>query len=84
MEVYTKDGWVTRHGHAIGLVDMAAYRNVIAKLWTEHGVPMVRVHDYERGERVFWEAYDTLREARKGLSQACRQYGLKRHIHERD
>lgn len=45
-------------------------------LWMEHGCFHVRAHDYGKGERVFWDSFDTMTEANQRYFKAKRELGL--------
>ena len=84
---YNKRGWLTPYGLACGYQEVAieAYPKTVetsevdVKLWHEGGtVYHVRGHDFAAHERLFWETFELLEDARKCFSIKRRQLGLTR------
>lgn len=66
-----KDGSLTLYAFACGYIevehfnDYAPMSGIDIKLWHEGACFHVRAHDFDTRERLFWESFDTLTEARK-------------------
>jgi len=59
-------GQLTLYALACGYIELSETNNIRTKLWLEPGsAPYhVRQHDFNKHERVFWECFETLTEAR--------------------
>lgn len=66
---YTDDGWLTEYSLGCGYLEKVDRDKEWLSLWKE-GCFHVRLHDFEKQERVFWEAFDDLDSARAFFLQA--------------
>jgi len=62
---YTARGELTGYGLACGYIERAEARGISITLWKEHNCYHVRAHNHNTGERLYWNTFDTLTEARK-------------------
>lgn len=62
---HTADGRLTPYAFACGYVEQTERNNKRVQLWHEHGTYHVRGHDYTEHERLFWECFDRLPDARR-------------------
>jgi hypothetical protein len=62
---YTKSGRLTKYALGCGYVEVEWKNGIQIKLWHEHGCFHVRKHDFINNNRVFWESFRRLKDARK-------------------
>ena len=61
----TKSGRLTLYSFACGYYERKRTSDdVETTIWMEHGTFEVRQHDHANGKRVFWQGFETLRQAR--------------------
>lgn len=65
---YTNDGWLNLYALNCGYIESIEVEETSVILWLE-GVYHVRVYDHGRHERICWESFDTVGEARKFFLQ---------------
>jgi hypothetical protein len=82
---YTKQGWLTPYAIACGYIEIAntstqgSTHGTTIRLWHEGGPAIhVRVHDHDKNERIAWETFETLTEARKYFRKMCRELSATR------
>jgi len=69
----TKSGQLTPYALACGYIEQFEFKNVHVNLWHEGGpVYQVRQHDFNKSERIFWDSFTKLTDARKRFNQAKR------------
>jgi len=72
-------GRLTAYGLACGYVEQFEYNDQRITLWHEGGIVYhVRHHDFKKGERVFWNAYEKLSKARECYDQAVDELARKK------
>ena len=69
---YDAKGRLTAYALACGYVERTKRGQVVTTLWSEDGVYHVRQHDFETSERVFWESFRVLGQARARFRQALK------------
>ena len=69
---YTARHELTPYALGCGYVEQTERAGVQTTLWAEGGAYHVRQHDFDRHERVFWDVFDTLTEARRRYREASR------------
>lgn len=75
MRTHTANG-TTPYGFDCGYQDTNEHKGVSTRLYREHGTYHVRQHDHVRNERLAWERFERLTDARK------RYRALTRHIRD--
>lgn len=61
----TKTGRLTLYSFACGYIERKRTRDDIeTTMWMEHGTFEVRQYDHTKNERVFWQGFESLRQAR--------------------
>lgn len=70
----TKKGEVTVYGLACGYQQLFENKGKEVRLWHEGG-PLyhVRLHDFNKGKRIFWDSFEKLGEARKRYNATKRE-----------
>lgn len=64
---YTKQNWLTPYALACGYIEISDVNNIRTTLYRDGGcqITHVRQHDFNNNQRVHWETFETLTEARK-------------------
>ena len=65
MQFYNKNGTLTDYALSCGYIEVFSIASTKVTLWKEYGAYHVRKHDHGTGERVSWEVFDRLSEARR-------------------
>ena len=69
----TKAGRLTPYALACGYIEQHEAADIRTTLWHEGGIVYhVRQHDFNKGERVFWECFERLTDARRCYDNATR------------
>ena len=72
-EFRTKTGRLTPYALACGYVEQFELEENQVRLWHEGGPYFhVRQHDFKNHERIFWESFPTLAQARKRFDKAVK------------
>jgi hypothetical protein len=77
----TAKNWLTHYALACGYMESVKTntRDISLTLWHDGGACFhVRLHCHSTANRIFWDSFDTLPEARKAFSAACREWCLVR------
>tara|TARA_R110000868_G_scaffold411455_1_gene704222 strand:+ start:1448 stop:1690 length:243 start_codon:yes stop_codon:yes gene_type:complete len=61
----TKAGRLTHYALACGYIEMKEKENLRLELWHEGACFHVKAHDFNIHNRVFWESFNTLKNARR-------------------
>ena len=81
---YTKRGYLTNHALACGYLEtnLNYNNNDFNKQVTMSldGVYHVKAYDHNKHERITWECFDSLKDARKYFNKVCKQIGDKRRF----
>lgn len=70
MKFYTKKNRLTEYGLACGYIEKKKQHGISTTLWSECHIYHVRQHDYKTGKRIFWESFDSIKEARNLYNKA--------------
>jgi predicted metal-dependent hydrolase len=65
-------GRVTSYGFACGYTEEYEANDIRVVLWREHGTYHVRAHNHAENERLFWDCFDRLSQARKRYERGKR------------
>ena len=68
----TKSGWLTPYALACGYIEEKEANNIRTQLWYEGNCLHVRQYDFNNHERVFWDSFARLADARKRYQQAIK------------
>lgn len=72
---YTRSGWLSDYALACGYIERLdlKYEDGMSTMWLSlwlDGCYHVRAHNFATGERMFWDSFDTLAEARARFIEA--------------
>ena len=60
---------ISRYELACGYIQRKENAGIWRTLWQEHTVYHVREHNFNTGQRVFWDVFEKLTDARKRFSK---------------
>lgn len=73
---YTKKGLLNDYALSCGYIEKHDNNGIVTKLFKEHDVYHVRQHDFNNHNRIFWDSFDILTNARNRYFKAIDQGGI--------